>query len=227
MKAQEEIDKEKRIIQWRFDMMEDVKKARRYMKAQPDKEAPKKELNTPAHPQKRAEKLRQDLEDMFRAGEFFEEIKGEREIEDLMTWVPRGGFEGARICIDAWTMKRKAGNGRGKAGGLDRWTGTDVANLPLTFFERVKDLWEMVLKVGKVPWTWLQVKNVAIDKEDGGDRWLSIAAVLWRLGMAERRSLTWPEKLGWTRHGTRNRGCRRRLRYSKRRDRKRGRTRRL
>ncbi len=49
---------------------------------------------------------------------------------------------------------------------------------------RLEEIWTIMFDTGSVPEQWLQVRAVAIDKEDGGDRWLSIAASMWRLGMS-------------------------------------------
>ena len=47
---------------------------------------------------------------------------------------------GAELHYEADAMKRKVGQGRGKAASLDGWSGTHLTNLPLAFFQRLEEV---------------------------------------------------------------------------------------
>lgn len=74
-----------------------------------------------------------------------------------------------------------------KAAGIDAWRPADLARLPQDWFAFLADIWNVVLKSGKVPTAWANVRLVGIPKNDGTSkkRGLGIATYVWRLGLSE------------------------------------------
>eukprot|EP00973_Karenia_brevis_P021042 2894276-Karenia_brevis.AAC.1 len=64
---------------------------------------------------------------------------------------------------------------------MDEWTGQVMACAPAGIFRAIARTWNTCLEHGKLPKLWTQVRNVAIEKDDGGDRWLSITMFVWRM----------------------------------------------
>ena len=91
-----------------------------------------------------------------------------------------GGF-----AVDGHRLLRRACKARAKAGGLDGWSGALFAKLPLHFYDRLADVWRLVLKGCGVPEGWRQVRVVAIPKPDGGSRPLALTQMAWRVGASE------------------------------------------
>ena len=91
----------------------------------------------------------------------------------------------AGFTVDGHRLLRRARKAKAKAGGLDGWTGTLFAQLPSLFFDRLADVWRLVLCGNGVPEGWRQVRVVAIPKPDGGSRPLALTQMAWRVGASE------------------------------------------
>ena len=114
-----------------------------------------------------------------------------------MTTVPA-----AMPHVDGHSLLRRARAASRKAAGCNGWAGRHWCGLPLGFFHKLADVWNMVLEGASIPASWTQVRVCLIDKEDGGQRPLAIAALAWRLGasvvvqkLASWIKLTFPEEL--------------------------------
>lgn len=55
-----------------------------------------------------------------------------------------------------------------------------------------------MLKIGRVPRQWLEVRTVSIPKKEGGDRPLSVEPLFWRLGISLITSQLGDWMDGWT-----------------------------
>ena len=71
-----------------------------------------------------------------------------------------------------------------KSGGPDGWTAPQLLRLPVDFWEMLAELWQTILDGAPVPKVWKTARVVLIPKPEGGDRPLTIASTLWRLGMS-------------------------------------------
>eukprot|EP00973_Karenia_brevis_P039090 5398799-Karenia_brevis.AAC.1 len=103
----------------------------------------------------------------------------------LMEWAAEGKYKAPEVKVRAHDMRRNARQSSQKAGGLDEWTGKVMANAPHGLFEATARTWNICLRTGNLPELWTQVRNVAIEQEDGGDRWLLITMFVWRMGMSD------------------------------------------
>ena len=91
------------------------------------------------------------------------------------------------IDVTRNTMHKRLQKMLQKAGGADGWLPRDIALLPKCWFALMSRTWNVVLKGSEVPSTWAQIKVGLIPKHDGTGNFrpIGVAAVAWRLGMAE------------------------------------------
>ena len=81
---------------------------------------------------------------------------------------------GLRPVLDGRQLRRRALRAKLKAGGLDGWSGALFARLPQAFFDRLAQVWHLVLAGRGFPESWRQIRVVAIPKPDGGSRPLAL-----------------------------------------------------
>ena len=89
------------------------------------------------------------------------------------------------VKLDGHLLMRRTRRAKAKAGGLDGWSGPLFSKLPLAFFERLSQVWMLVLEGCGVPDGWRQIRVVAIPKTDGGLRPLALTQMAWRVGTSE------------------------------------------
>lgn len=104
----------------------------------------------------------------------------------------------APIAVTAKGLHGRAIAGKGKAAAPDRLQADPLVSLPEEFWEALQDPWGLVLKAGRVPQQWLEVRTVSIPQKEGGDRPLSVEALFWRLGISLITSQLGEWMDGWT-----------------------------
>ena len=87
------------------------------------------------------------------------------------------------VEIRGVVLKKLICQSEGKAGGVDQWRGDYLADLPDSAYEAMAELWNAVLAGAPLPVMWTKIRVVTLPKEEGGYRGLSIASLLWRVGM--------------------------------------------
>ena len=93
------------------------------------------------------------------------------------------GDKAHEIILEGKNFKRIIKKAEGKAAGVDKWTARDLIDLPNEAYEGLAAIWNAILQGGKLPKIWTIVRVVTIPKPDGGSRGLSIANLIWRVGM--------------------------------------------
>ena len=104
---------------------------------------------------------------------------------------------GLRPVLDGHQLRRRALRAKLKAGGLDGWSGALFARLPQAFFDRLAQVWHLVLAGRGFPESWRQIRVVAIPKPDGGSRPLALTQMAWRVGASELLSQLRSWFSGW------------------------------
>lgn len=85
-------------------------------------------------------------------------------------WAGRTRTAGATIAVTADGLRRRAMAAKGKAPAPDRLQADPLTTLPDDGWEALQVLWNAVLRQGRVPKQWLEVRTVSIPKKEGGDR---------------------------------------------------------
>ena len=134
---------------------------------------------SPCHPQQRADQIAADLHKLWRNGV-------RKDVADLalfMAWIPNGGFHCDEIHMHALALVKAVRKAAHTASSTDAWKADHWLLLPLAFFEKLAQVWQLVLDGASLPEAWLHIRCVLIPKPDGsGLRPLSIAALAWRAG---------------------------------------------
>ena len=79
-------------------------------------------------------------------------------------------------------LQKRAKESAGTSAGMDAWLPADLARLPLKWFEKVAALWNAIMADGlDLPTPWVHLRIALIDKEDGGQRPIGVAAAIWRI----------------------------------------------
>ena len=83
----------------------------------------------------------------------------------------------------------------GKAMGVDEWKADYWLLLPIGFWNCLAYLWHACLRTGNLP-LWNKIRTVLINKEEGGQRPISIAVLAWRVGMTVimKRATPWVDQ---------------------------------
>eukprot|EP00435_Cladocopium_sp_Y103_P050304 s881_g15.t1 len=101
--------------------------------------------------------------------------------QDLLHSLPQRQSE----CDVTFSGRRLLGIVKGmchKACGPDAWSASQLATLPMVWWDAVASLWSLVYSCGSIPRRWVEAKVVLLPKRDGGFRPLSIVSILWRAG---------------------------------------------
>jgi hypothetical protein len=164
-------------------MEDDESVARRWVKRTPAPLAPTSSNAGPVHPQQRAAAFREDWNKVWRpAGGSPPSLA---DLERWLNWVPEGGWAPAAgwasMELSAPALVRLARKQIGKAMGLDGWAAADLLRLPPDFWERLASTWNRFLHGERLPALLAQIRTVGLDKPEGGQRPISLAAVAWRI----------------------------------------------
>ena len=108
-------------------------------------------------------------------------------------WAPDAGWENAEISGPG--LLRRARAAAGKAADSGGWTAKALLCLPEEFWDEVAEVWNEFLQGAEMPPILAEVRTVGVPKEDGTDRPISVAALLWRLanGVLVERLTSWVE----------------------------------
>ena len=67
----------------------------------------------------------------------------------------------------------------------DAWKPSDLCRMTSGFFDALAEIWMTLLNVsGPTLASWGNIRDVALPKEDGGWRPISVASAIWRIGMS-------------------------------------------
>ena len=69
-----------------------------------------------------------------------------------------------------------------KAAGPDSWEASDLAKLPLGWWEIAAALWNKAIETGSIPSAWCKAKVILIWKKQGRTRPIALFSILWRAG---------------------------------------------
>ena len=172
-----------RIRQWKDGIQDDVKAMARWITAQEgvDTSSPQQLQESPSKGAA-AQRLTSSLGSLWSEAENVDMTFLETFLGDLG---PDRLRSDCGFALDGHLLMRRARRAKDKAGGLDGWSGALFAKLPLAFFERLSQVWQLVLQGCGVPEGWRQIRVVAIPKPDGGLRPLALTQLAWRVGSSE------------------------------------------
>ena len=163
-----------RIQRWKHDIQEDVGAMARWITAKVTNEAcDVSQLGECPSKGAAAERLKASLDKLWgEAANFDARLHGF--LQTLGPAIPAAERE---VHFDGH-LRRRARKAKRKAGGLDGWTGELVA-LPLNFFDKLARIWTAIIKGGRLPLGWKQVRVAGIPKPG----WRSSSAGAYAAGM--------------------------------------------
>ena len=148
--------------------------------------------------------------DSFSSDCLEEELMQKRQhIGEFLNWIPREGYAFPALVFCPKRLRAIAAEGAAKAAGGDDWKPSDLAKLPMAWWECFARLWEVMTRCGVCPKRWTDIMVALLDKDDGSQRPLSIASALWRIGATSlvRQMAPWIERWGRTSKKIRHQRC--------------------
>ena len=197
--AEEERSNKARLEGWKDKVKADVPRLARWIKASvADKPSSMDNFAEDPDPQAKADRALRTWSQLWsQAGR-----PDGSQLRALLARLDMTTVPAAMPHVGGHSLLRRARAASRKAAGCDGWAGRHWCGLPLGFFHKLADVWNMVLEGASIPASWTQVRVCLIDKEDGGQRPLAIAALAWRLGasvvvqkLASWIKLAFPEEL--------------------------------
>ncbi|CAE8687780.1 unnamed protein product, partial [Polarella glacialis] len=186
-------DGRERIQRWCAKMEEDEIALMRWIKAARTGGTQETDTSTPTHPQLKAEFKAEEWKKVWNPPT----LPTDSAVDPFMSWVPEGGFHCPVIRLTSSHLKHVARKAVGKSAGPDEWTADAWMCLLDEFFERLAEVWNLVLDGAELPEPWLEVRCVLIPKAEGGVRPISVAALAWRIGMASVLRMVQPWVEQW------------------------------
>lgn len=92
--------------------------------------------------------------------------------------VPRTGNTRLEVPVSEDVLDGALKKSKGKTHGADQWAPGHWADLGPSFFVAAAAFWNEVLDGMEMPEAWAHARVVRIPKDDGGDRYLSVAAAM-------------------------------------------------
>ena len=184
-KADEEAQRARaaRIRRWKHDIQEDVGAMAKWITSRATNAAcDVSQLGECPSKGAAAERLTASLDKLWGEASDFNTA---RLSSFLDTMGPATQAAECEVHFDGHLLRRHARKAKHKAGGLDGWSGELVAALPLDFFNHLAKIWTAIVKGGKLPLGWKQIRVAGIPKPDGGLRPLALTQMAWRLGASE------------------------------------------
>ena len=172
-------DAKARLDNWHVAMHTDMAAARRWVLKETSAVAPAGR-DDPVHPQLRAEYAKDKWKDIWAPKA---PPKTWPELKPFVQGMAQPRVKAPKVYVSGPALQGRAQEARTKAAGPDGWEAEQLLKLPPPFWETLAVLWNEALRVGRLPQAWANVRVALIPKEDGGERPLGIASVMWRLGM--------------------------------------------
>ena len=86
------------------------------------------------------------------------------------------------LRVDAERLRAHTKAMASKASGPDSWEASDLARLPLGWWEIAAALWNKASETGSIPSAWCKAKVVLLWKKQGRTRPIALFSILWRAG---------------------------------------------
>ena len=188
--AKEQAKRDKKCrSEYAATMMEECEVAqRRWVKKEPAPPPPSAPATGPVHPQEKAEAFAKTWDAIMRPRDAQGHplqgplVEGpDRWLGGIPQggWMPNGGWSSVRVTGKA--LRRQAQASVGKGTGTDGWSAAALLLLPDDFWNRLAAIWNKFLEGARLPAVLTEVRTVGVPKDDGGERPISLAQVLWRL----------------------------------------------
>ena len=101
------------------------------------------------------------------------------------------------LQLDADMLQKAAGTMTKKASGADNWSAEALLRLPRQWWQALTDLWNCILRVGRVPQLWKRIVITLIPKKSEESRPIGLCPVVWRLGAKAVNKLLRPWLESW------------------------------
>ena len=104
-------------------------------------------------------------------------------IDSILAEVPRVDRVQCDIRFTGIALRRAASVMADKAPGPDSWQAFSLLKLPISWWDRLAHLWQLVWQSGSVPESWAKATVVLIRKQDGAKtRPITLTQAAWRIG---------------------------------------------
>ena len=104
-------------------------------------------------------------------------------IDQVLSEVPRVARVQCDVNFSGSALRRAASVMATKAPGPDSWQASSLLKLPITWWDRLARLWQLVWETGSVPESWAKATVVLIRKQGGAKtRPITLTQAAWRIG---------------------------------------------
>ncbi len=170
----EQQDTTSRLARWNYNMQYNDPATRRWIKGADPGVVRRDGI---CHPQHRAEAFFNKLCTLWRANK---PLRGHDCIQ-AMLGPERGHAPCPQVIITGDMLHKRVFKMDMSSAGPDMWLVAQLRVLPVQWWDLVAQLWTDILNEGGIPHPITQVRTVAIPKDDGTDRPISVASSIWRI----------------------------------------------
>ena len=106
------------------------------------------------------------------------------------------------LKLDADMLRKAAGSMKTKAAGADQFGAEALLRLPAQWWQALADLWNCILRAGKVPLLWKRIVVSLLPKKGEESRPIGLCPVVWRAGAKALNRLLRPWLEQWLNEST-------------------------